>query len=264
MMMSLVNIDAAEHDAETKLLTTLRALNIARLSRADFHRILLQRKEISYEFTGIYDAILSLLTKRAHSGVQAIRRIIREEYLDTSALPMGDMPSHREDLKSDLISLGISEQEFTQSDATASTLTSMLTLREAIKQLKRSAFPDISLLAFLRFWGEVLTAVEYRHFWHSRIESELVGRPSIFYWSHIVHDERKVKLSEAGSDTKNNTHSDELAAALVELFPSRGEERTEALHCVEYAIRIAVKHKVDFYSQFRPMDSPPRIARGMV
>lgn len=264
MTILLANIDAVERAAEEKLLGTLESLNVARLPRADFYHILLQRKEISYEFTGTYDAILSLLTKRAHSGVQVIRRIIREEYPDSSTLPKGDLPSHREDLKSDLLSLGISEQKLFNSDATAATLTALLTLRDAIRQLKRAAFPDIALLAFLRFWGEVLTAIEYKYFWDTKIKHLLEKDRSVFYWSHIVHDERRMKLSDVASDIKSNTHSDELGTVLVELLPSHHKKRTAALLCIEDATRLAVEHKISFYSQFRLAESTPRIARGTI
>jgi hypothetical protein len=246
---SIADLDLFEKRSEQVMRKSIRSLNPLHCPASDFYYLLLQRKEISHEFTGTYDTILSAISSRTTAPVPVIRRIIREEYPDSSPLPKGDLPSHREDLRTDLLAIGISECDFIKSEASDQTVESICQIRNIIKELKSLEYPDISLVAFLRFWGEVLTAAEYSELW-PRIQQLLGSTKSNFYAPHIDHDERRMCLIDVDTDTRHAGHSDELAVALMSSLPQSRAERNVAIKCVMRATKLAIDHKVNFYAQF--------------
>jgi len=112
-----------------------------------------------------------------------------------------------------------------------------------------SNYRQAGLVAWLRFWGEVLVSVEYACFW-KRISERLADRHtkdklrSEFYYFHMIHDSR-------GSDVGHEnilgglTHSQELAVHLQRLIQSE-EALNYCLNLEEAAFQL--KHQ--FYDQF--------------
>ena len=78
--------------------------SLASLEDDDFRDILLQRRFLSLAFTPAYDLAIDLLTDE--EGLEIARVILREEY----PRPEGRTRSHREDMKEDLLRLGITRQ----------------------------------------------------------------------------------------------------------------------------------------------------------
>jgi hypothetical protein len=122
---------------------------------------------------------------------------------------------------------------------------------------------QVGLVAWLRFWGEVLVSIEYGCFW-KRISERLADRHtenkkrSEFYYFHMIHDSRG---SDIGQKNKLGglTHSQELAVHLESLIQTE-----EALN---YCLRLeetAFQLKHQFYDQFIPCSTPDRSAAAPV
>jgi hypothetical protein len=247
--MSIEDLERLEKVKAKELRKHLLAIRPDEVNDDYFFAVLLQREWVSYFFTPIYDAILNRIDSSHSSAVSTIRRIIREEYPDSCAFPCGDMPSHREDMKVDILGIGVDLENYMNSDPSPETEACLLELIRAINELKRLEYRDVALLSFLRFWGEVLTAVEYREF-QARIVKKLGQKISVFYIPHIGHDEKSIEISEAETTGSKNSHSDELAAALVEMMPSNRNAKSKALRDASYAIELATRCKINFYKQF--------------
>src|ERR1700741_4739817 len=78
-------------------------LGVDRMSEDAFHDVLLQRRFLSPTFTTVYDLAIDLLTDQR--AVRIARVIIREESPDDKS--SGPPPSHREDMKTDILQLGV-------------------------------------------------------------------------------------------------------------------------------------------------------------
>lgn len=216
--------------------------NVNQLTPEDFADLLLQRRFLSLAFTTAYDLAIDLL--RDEQGLQIARVILREEYPGSK----GYTRSHREDMKEDLLALGISRKRLVESrpePATVDTITKTLTLISDAGAMPEIA--DALLLTVLRFWGEVLVSVEYGALW-PRMEPRLTSNGenrSLFYYPHHVHDAKARPLAMASP--LSSTHSDQLGIRLWQLLDS--DSATKGFKDVEKGI-LALK--TGFYDQFLP------------
>lgn len=220
----------------------LRALD--GLSEADFHAILLQRRFVSLAFTTAYDLAIDLLTDER--AIRIARTIIREEYPDDK--DPGRTPSHREEMRDDILRLGVSRDDLVRSRPSAATVDVIARTMSLIADAGASAHPDVELVTALRFWGEVLVSVEYSELWRRMKSLPTVddGSRSSFYHPHLVHDAKSRPLRHASQ--LSLTHPDQLATRLVDLIDSSAAE--ESFRRTETAI-LAIKS--GFYDQFLPM-----------
>jgi hypothetical protein len=205
-----------------------------------FDNLLLQRRFISHSITNIYD-----LTIDATSDIQckkSLRRIVREEY--PGSLGNYNYPSHREDLVSDLIAIGIPLDVILRSRPTEvtkscieSTLSTLLTYSAEMSQIK--------VLAFTRFIGEVLVGEEYKIFWPciSEVLGDKSENRSRFFWNHIRHDSR-IKFTD--SIEKSSTHASDLGIQISSLIGSKMHN----LNLFAEAEHAALLIKLSFYNQF--------------
>jgi hypothetical protein len=249
--MQLESITAREREGKTELSNILKQIKLNQLETNAFYKILLQRHWLSHAFTPIYDIALNSLTTKADFAKPIIRKIIREEY------PGGvRTPSHREDLITDLIQIGIKHSEIKKTVATEETLEVIKEAFELVLSFSNNEnFSDIMLLAFLRYWGEVLTALEYESFW-PRIKKLLNGKDSVFYFFHITHDKETDELDTiAKTHIKGFTHSDYLGRRLVKMMninqsKYKGIHNNEAIDSAIQAITLSTQNKIKFYKQF--------------
>ncbi|OEJ58470.1 hypothetical protein BGM19_11215 [Streptomyces agglomeratus] len=215
--------------------------NIASLAEEDFVAILLQRRFVSLAFTPSYDLAIDLL--RDEAGLRIARIILREEYPDSH----GNTRSHREDMKDDLLELGVSRSALVGSRPTTATKRVIEDTFELIADAGAHARADLRLLTMLRFWGEVLVSVEYGRLWERM--GPLLTRDgenhSRFYHPHYVHDAKANSL--AAVSRLSTSHSDRLATRLSELLA-----REESAGCFREVEERSLRLKVDFYDQFLP------------
>ncbi len=245
----LINrLDQTENVLQLEVCEAIQKLEPLELDRATFYEILLQREWVSYCFTPVYDIIQNRLSPLSITIKPTIRQIIQEEYPDSGWPPTGEVPSHREDLVTDLISMGVTEDQHRNSWFSAQTKVVMDESVESVRICLDTEFPDVALIAFLRFWGEVLTAVEYKQL-KPRILMLLGSRPSRFYLPHIKHDEQINSLAGAEANTDSTTHADELGKHLARLI-SNSSSKSRAISCAEDSCKKAALLKVTFYAQF--------------
>ncbi len=217
------------------------------LAADDFHEVLLQRRFVSLAFTPVYDLAIDLL------GDEPVRRvaraILREEYPDDS----GHTPSHREDLKHDMLEIGVDRRALVERRRTPATRTTIERTFDLVADLGGAdgeGLTDLRLVTFLRFWGEVLVSVEYDHMWR-RIGPILTAggtNRSRFYHLHHVHDAKNRPLPNVS--LLAGGHSDRLAARQVELLAAA--DPTAAADAFRQVEQSAVALKTSFYDQFRP------------
>ncbi|MBT2451076.1 hypothetical protein J7F03_29175 [Streptomyces sp. ISL-43] len=215
--------------------------NITRLPDEDFAALLLQRRFVSLAFTPSYDLAIDLLGDE--EGLRIARIILREEYPDA----YGHSPSHREDMTWDLRRLGVSREALVASRPTAATKRAIGDTLDLIADAGGHEDADLRLLTVLRFWGEVLVAVEYGRLWE-RMEPLLApgGRiQSRFYHPHHLHDAKTHSLATVS--LLSGTHSDRLATRVTELL-AREETTGRFKEMEERTLQL----KVDFYDQFLP------------
>ncbi|MFF7789053.1 hypothetical protein [Streptomyces sp. NPDC007991] len=212
------------------------------LADADFTALLLQRRFVSLAFTPSYDLAIDLL--RDEAGLRIARAILREEYPDGR----GHTRSHREDMKEDLLQLGVTREELVASRPTKATRRAIEDAFALIADAGGSDDADLRLLTFLRFWGEVLVSVEYEHLW-PRMAPALTGEDgrnrSRFYYPHYVHDAKAHPLTTVS--LLSATHSDRLATRISRLL-TRPESRDAFRETEERALHL----KSAFYDQFLP------------
>ncbi len=244
--MDFSKIDAIEEDGIEQLITSIARLRPDTAKFEKFTDILLQRYWISQEFTHIYDAGLDRLTPQALDARPTIRRIIREEYPNDQGA--WKTPSHREDLMEDMLSIGIPWQQFTKSRRSRPTAAAISSARNIIYRSAEQDYADLRILTFLRFWGEVLTAIEYEQLF-PRIKRHLSGKQSKFYEHHKAHDARIYSLSKLLSCRGAITHADKLGRELVELV-DRESSKSSALSAMVKVTKLAIENKLSFYDQF--------------
>lgn len=216
--------------------------NLDRLDDGNFRAVLLQRRFLSLAFTPAYDLAIDLLTDEP--GRKIARVILREEYPGSK----GDVPSHREDMKEDLLALGVTRAELVEARPTPATQQAIVNTLDVISEAGRGEHADAQLLTILRFWGEVLVSVEYGELW-PRMASRLTDsgkNRSRFYYPHLVHD-AKVRPLDAPS-VLSATHSDQLGRRLWKLLGP-----ADAQECFKRTERAVLDVKLGFYNQFEPM-----------
>lgn len=212
---------------------------MASLPEQDFASVLLQRRFLSLAFTPAYDLAIDLLTD--DDIVRTARVILREEYPDSR----GYTPSHREDMRDDILALGVSRRALVNTPPTAQTLDTITATFRLIAAAGADQDPDLRLLTTLRFWGEVLVSVEYGQMW-PRMATRLVidgENHSRFYYPHHIHD-AKVQPITATSPLAA-THSDRLGVRLATLLSDQ-RHWPLFLQVEEDIVRL----KYAFYDQF--------------
>lgn len=223
--------------------------SISDIKESIFRSCLLQRIFISFEFTRIYDMLINAIDD--DSGRKIAREILREEYPDKD----GNKPSHREDLFNDLVSLGFSRSEIFGVKPSAQTSRNISNTISAVREitLRDDSTRTVAALAFLRSWGEILTAEEYRAYWKGCLKTKLKkhgalgDQPvSVFYVEHMIHDTRKYGFHEVVGKPGKLSHADRITKALVSMI---GEDRSK----LEIVIDIndkSTRLKEGFYNQF--------------
>lgn len=212
------------------------------LSDADLIALLLQRRFLSFAFSTVYDLAIDML--QDETSIAIARRILREEYPDSS----GHSPSHREDLRDDLLLLGATRRDIATSRPTSATLATIDQTLNLVADSELDEHSDLRLLTILRFWGEVLVAAEYSQLWPrmaQRLTHEQRNR-SHFYYPHLIHDAKKQPLLSTSS--RSSTHADRLAIRLKQLLTS-----DEARTCFVDVEQAIFQIKRSFYDQFIPM-----------
>jgi hypothetical protein len=193
--------------------------------------VLLQRRFISMIFTPVYDMGIDALSTQA--ALEVAREIVREEY------PAGK-PSHREDLVVDLISLGATKHQILACRPTPSTTSMLIETLELMGEAAADG-DDVRVLGMLRFWGEVVVAVEYRQFWKAIAPHfSTKGHRSRFYHAHYSHDG-----CEPLATASSRTHSGRLGVCLRELLVSPNTVRAVS----QLETRV-VESRQRFYDQF--------------
>jgi hypothetical protein len=220
--------------------------HLTELGDADFAAILLQRRFLSLAFTPAYDLAIDLLQDEGARRVA--RSILREEYPDGS----GHTRSHREDMTEDLYELGLTRRAVVESRPTPATRRAIVRTLDLIAdagQRDDAAEADLRIVTLLRFWGEILVAVEYSCMWERMAPSFTAGggNTSRFYYPHYVHDAKAHPL--AGVSLLSTTHSDRLATRLVALLSRTGSGAAAAFTETE---QRALRLKEAFYDQFLP------------
>jgi len=202
-----------------------------------FKYFLLQRRHISFQFDRLYNEAIDFLTDR-----EAINVV---EYLRNEEYPPSE-PSHRQNLFTDLTSIGLAKVELGEVSESRETKKNFQTLRELVryKEEDTDATYDIKAICTLRMAEEILVAEAYRF-----ILPELGRRynlkpaESVFYQPHFVHDQKKVSLGEKGI-----SHSDGLGELLVKFVID-----TDALQVAKNSLENAYIATAGFYDQFKGM-----------
>lgn len=219
-------------------------MGVAALPEDDFAAILLQRRFVSLlGFTPAYDLAIDLL--QDEQGIRIARTILREEYPDYKG--NGRTPSHREDMKDDLLRLGISRDQLIASRPTPATSNTITATFELMTRSAQDEHADLRLLTVLRFWGEVLVSVEYGELWH-RMQHHLTvdgENYSRFYYPHHRHDAKRHPIGTGSM--LSTTHADKLDIRLAKLLVS-----DEAKESFRQAEEECFQLKMEFYDQFTP------------
>ena len=245
--MDIQLIDIAEDQGIKELRDCILRLNPSTTTREKFYEILLQRYWVSEEFTHIYDTALNRLTPASLAARPIIRRIIREEYPYEDA--SYQTPSHREDLVTDLLNAGISWEQFSKTKPSRQTGRVILDARATINCYGGEPEGDILLLTYLRFWGEILTAIEYDTL-YPRIEKLLNKKESCFYLYHKLHDEKHHALNGAEHSTVALTHADVLGKVLAKQLTLDNSSLAGKVNHALRATKKALRNKINFYKQF--------------
>lgn len=207
--------------------------------------ILIQRRFLSLSIVNIYEFAIDALTDPEIK--KTVRGILNEEFpRNTKGIPL---PSHRELLFQDLLNLGAT------SEMILTTIENPVTNMVRDESYKRMVgclgekYSQVGIIAFLRFWAEVLVSVEYSCLWQRISERLSNGQSnhkirSEFYYFHMIHDSRNSDIGKE-SFLGGLTHSQELAIHLQKLISS--EEAL--LYCINIE-ESAYQLKYQFYEQF--------------
>ncbi len=222
--------------------------NVSALSWDALLKILIQRRFLSLSIVNIYELVIDGLLNE--SIKTSVRLILHEEYpRNTRGVPLA---SHRELLFRDLLNLGASREQILMTNE--SDVTREIRV-ESLKQLESclgKPHSELALVSFLRFWAEVLVAVEYECLW-PRLAERLGQRPpdpgfrSEFFYYHMIHDRRQSDIGEEQL-LGGLTHAQELARHMESLIESESALQ-EAMGLVDRAWEL----KMRFYGQFAPI-----------
>jgi len=211
----------------------------------DFLEILIQRRFLSLFIVNIYEFVIDSLADREIK--RTVRGILNEEYpRNTKGVPL---PSHRELLFQDLLNLGATYETIL---TTAETPVTQMVRDESYKLMVSclgEEYCQVGLVAFLRFWAEVLVSIEYSCLWQRISERLSNGQSdnkvrSEFYYFHMIHDSRNSDIGKE-SFLGGLTHSQELAIHLQRLISSE-----EALLYCTHIEQSVYQLKYKFYNQF--------------
>jgi hypothetical protein len=221
--------------------------HIAGSSWDDLLALLLQRRYLSLAIVNVYEFVIDALENEASKAT--VRLILHEEYPRNSrGLPL---LSHRELLFRDLLHLGASREQILSTAESAVTLQVRLESFAALQSCLARPHSDLALISFLRFWAEVLVAVEYACLW-PRLSERLnqgfaaEGIRSEFYFYHMIHDRRQTDIG-AEQLLGGLTHSQELARHIATNIVNDTTLQI-AIEQVERAWQL----KDLFYRQFLP------------
>ncbi|WP_405064059.1 hypothetical protein OG474_21070 [Kribbella sp. NBC_01505] len=231
------DLDAFEDDLIEQFRGHPVLRDIETVPEATLHEILLQRRFVSLAFTPAYDLAIDLLTDE--QAIRTARVILREEYPEGTT--PGGTPSHREDMVADILAAGVDRSAVLRSRKSPATAAAVEASLELIAAAGESKYADVELLTVLRLWGEVLVAVEYGELW--RRIGPILGRSSVFYYPHLVHDAKSQPL--VADSALSQTHSDQLGSRLLQLLDSA--EAQQRFRVVE---QVVVDIKTAFYDQF--------------
>lgn len=238
-------INKLEMDLIYKLKSHSLFIQLNALTWQDFLAILIQRRFLSLSIVNIYELAIDALTDEL--AKQTVREILHEEYpRNTKGIPL---PSHRELLFQDLLNLGATSEMILTTLETTTTREVRLQSYQLMTDCFGKTEAQIQLIAFLRFWAEVLVAVEYSCLWQ-RISERLACKNSEdkprseFYYFHMIHDSRN---SDVGQENLLGglTHSQELGIHLKRMISS-----PEVLDLCITVEKKAYLLKDKFYNQF--------------
>lgn len=244
MIKTLADLDRYEDELIQQFKQQVCFQRLATFSNEQFLQILLQRRFLSLAFTPVYDLAIDGLTDA--KAKQIARRILREEYPGER----GTVPSHREDLMSDLLQLGLTRHTILNSTPSPATLAviqqTFALFAGAPDDAHDDAHYQVKLLTILRFWGEVLIAAEYEMLWGRLQTLGLTAtgpQRSRFYYLHFIHDAKQKPLTHLS--LIGATHSDLVAVCLKTLLTSA----PAIAHCAQVEEKI-VMIKTAFYAHF--------------
>ena len=242
------------NDHERTRIASLRAhpllANATALSWDDLLALLLQRRFLSLSIVNVYEFVIDAIESEAIKAT--VRLILHEEYpRNTRGVPLA---SHRELLFRDLQHLGASRKQILSTAESAETQQVRLASLEALQSYLNQPHSDLALIAFLRFWAEVLVSVEYECLW-PRLSERLAHGPaadgvrSEFFYYHMIHDRRQ---SDIGAEQLLGglTHAQELARHMAALISNEA-----ALQIAISQVEQAWELKDRFYRQFLPIPS---------
>jgi hypothetical protein len=207
--------------------------------------LLIQRRHLSLGIVNIYEFVIDALEDEPIKA--AVRLILHEEFpRNTKGVAL---PSHRELLFQDLVSLGATRDQILTTEGSAVTRGVRHASQQQLMRCLGEPHQQLALVCFLRFWAEVLVSVEYSCLW-PRLSQRLSHgqtserKKSEFFYYHMIHDSRQ---SDIGTDTLLGglTHAQELARLIGRLIP---DER--GLTCAMHQVDQACALKSRFYDQF--------------
>ena len=243
--MMLEEINSLETNLINQLQSHALFTKIDTLSWQEFLAILIQRRFLSLSIVNIYELTIDALEDT--SIKQTVREILHEEYpRNTKGIPLA---SHRELLFQDLLNLGATSEMILTTPETVETKKVRSQCDRLMVNCLGKANTQVQLIAFLRFWAEVLVAVEYSCLW-KRISEKLDSKNSRdkprseFYYFHLIHDSRNCDLGQENL-LGGLTHAQELGVQLTRLITTPDK----AIACIEI-VEKAYLLKCEFYNQF--------------
>jgi hypothetical protein len=211
----------------------------------DLLAILIQRRFLSLSIVNLYEFVIDALTDEQIK--RTVRGILNEEFpRNTKGVPL---PSHRELLFQDLLNLGATSEMILTAPETPTTQKVRDESHQSLISCLSEKHCQAGLVAFLRFWAEVLVSVEYSCLWQRISERLSNGQSehkirSEFYYFHMIHDSRNSDIGQE-SILGGLTHSQELAIHLKRLISSE-DALVYCLNLQENAYQL----KCQFYDQF--------------
>lgn len=237
------------NDYEISLITKFRSHplfnQIDAIAWQNLLAILIQRRFLSLSIINFYEFVIDALTDEQIK--RTVRGILNEEFpRNTKGLPL---PSHRELLFQDLLNLGATSEMILTTSETPTTQKVRNESYQRLVDCLEEKHCQVGLVAFLRFWAEVLVSVEYSCLWQRISERLSNGQSphkirSEFYYFHMIHDRRNSDIGQE-SILGGLTHSQELAIHLKRLISSE-DALVYCLNLQENAYQL----KCQFYGQF--------------
>jgi pyrroloquinoline quinone (PQQ) biosynthesis protein C len=201
-----------------------------RMSTDELHAYLIQKWFLSENFVAWYDRVINGLQDA--EAREVLRHIIFDE------TPQ-DAPSHREDLLTDLVYIGVQRSCVLTAKPTRETLRTKQRLHDIISYREHDY--DLQAMVTLRMAGEVLVAEEYRHV-VPELETRfgLTPERSRFYAPHFYHDRK-----EGPQDTAMFSHTGSFESVLARMITD-----TQKLDVALRSAQKAYDARVSFYDQF--------------